>query len=133
MFLKKISYNTYQPPYPSDEAENAKIKIGDEVRVSRARNPLHHRKMFAILRMYFDNQSKYSNEDIARQILTIKAGYVDWVDGADGVKYPFAKSWAFDKMGQEDFSKMYDAIIEIISKELKITREEIEHNSKEYY
>jgi hypothetical protein len=131
MYLRK-THNGYYPAYPSDELESAKIKQGAEVKVTRARNSMHNRKMFAILNMYFDNQDKYANIDIARQILTIKAGFVEWVVGSDHVNYPFAKSWAFDKMGQEEFSKMYDAIIEIISKELKLTKDEVENHSKDY-
>jgi hypothetical protein len=131
MYLRK-THNGYYPAYPSDQIESDKIKDGTEFKVTRARNSMHNRKMFAILNMYFDNQDKYTNVSIARQILTIKAGFVEWVDGNNGIKYPFAKSWAFDKMGQEEFSKMYDAIIEIISKELKLTKDEVENHSKDY-
>ncbi len=132
MFLKKINSNTYQPPYPSDEAENSKIKIGEEVRVSRARNPLHHRKFWAIMRCAYANQDKYDDIEIMRQITLMKAGHVVFVDGTDGRQYPIAKSIAFDKCSQNEFEGIYTACLNVLAKEMGITVAQLENESKEY-
>lgn len=132
MFLKKISFNTYQPPYPSDEAENARIKIGDEVRVSRARNPMHHRKFFAILHCAFENQDKYDDMEIFRQVVLMKSGHVVFIEGTDGKTYPLPKSISFDKCSQDEFETIYGAALQVLSKEMGITVAELENESQNY-
>lgn len=133
MILVKQHNSSYSPAYRSDIDESDKIKVGEEVRATRARNPKFHRLAFSLIKLGFDNQDHYKNADIYRQIISIKAGYVDWVEGKDGVKYPFARSWAFDKMGQKEFEEMFAAILEVISKELNTDDKSILANLENYY
>ncbi len=131
--LKKIDDGSYRPFYRGDVIASDKIKVGDEVKATKDRNPQFHRKAFALLKMAFENQDRYDNKDIFRQILTIKAGYVNWVKGDNGVDYPFAHSWAFESMGQDEFEEMYKAIKEVIIKELKITDQQILEEIQNHY
>lgn len=117
MYLIKKIDGSFIPAYPADHQEAAKIKPGEEVRATRTRNPDLHRKLFAMLRLGFENQDKFTNIDIYRQVLTMKAGFVHWVKGTDGREYPFPASWSFDSMDQTSFEKLYEAILEVICRE----------------
>lgn len=127
MFLVKKG-NAYFPAYPADHEESQKIKDGEEIKATRARNPLFHRKFFALLKLGFDSQDKFDNFDIYRMVQIMKAGHVVFAKGTDGKEYPLPKSISFDKMGAAEFESVYSSVLTVISKETKLTSEEIQNN-----
>jgi len=126
MFLTKLNTGDYRPTYSSDLDESAKVKVGEEIRGTRARNVKHHRKCFALIKLGFDNQDKFTDISIYRMVLTIKAGFVVWVDGKDKKKYPLPESISFESMSQRRFDEFYSAILTVIMAETKLTDKEIE-------
>lgn len=124
MFLTKKG-GVFVPSYPADYEEASRVKDGEEVKATRARNVEFHRKGMALLKLAFDNQDKYDNFNIYRQIITMKAGFVIWVEDKQGKKQPFAESLSFDSMGAKKFEEWYNAVLTVICKEVGLTSEEI--------
>lgn len=119
--------NAYFPSYPADHTESQKVKEGEEVQAKRARNPGHHRKFFALLNLGFSSQDKIDNFEIYRMVTLMKAGHVVFVKGTDGKDHPLPKSISWDKMGQEEFERVYSAVLTVICKEVGLTSEEIQN------
>ncbi len=125
MYLVKTKYGSYLPAYPADQEASAKVKIGDEVKATRARNPMFHRKFMALIRMMFENQDEIQNEEVFRKAMTINAGYFDEVKNHAGVVVPIPRSIAFDSMSAEDFEKLYSAMIDVAAVKLQAAPETI--------
>lgn len=127
MYLTKLKSGLYAPSYPADHDESSKVNPGEEVSAKRARNVEFHRKSFALLKLGFDNQDTYDDFSIYRQVVTIKAGFVKWAKGKDGVNYPFAESLSFESMSAEKFEQWYNAVLTIIAKQTSTEKKDIEN------
>ena len=133
MILIKQEDGRYSPAYNSDRTASDKIKVGTEVYATKARNPDFHRKGMALLRLGFENQDKFDDFEIYRQVTTLRAGFFHWVEGKDGRPYPLPHSLSFEKMNAEEFEKWYSAVRTIISAEIGIKGTDIEKNIQNYY
>lgn len=133
MMLTKNSEGLYVPSYNADKVLSDKIKVGSEVYASKRRNPEFHRKGMKLLQMGFDNQDKFDEFEIYRQVITMRAGFVSWVSGTDGKEHPLPKSLSFDKMNSEEFEKWYNAIKVVIAADCKINGNDIEFEIKHNY
>lgn len=133
MHLRKRSDGLFEPSYNRDRDEAIKVKTGEEVTASRKRNVAWTRKAFALLHLAHDNQDKYTDFEIFRQVITMKAGFVNFVDGRDGAPHPLPKSISFENMNQQEFEKWYSAIKEVIKKEIKISDKDITEQIENYY
>ena len=133
MILVKQDDGSYVPAYKSDQELSGKIKAGAEVYAAKARNPMFHRKGMGLLRLGFENQDKFDDFEIYRQIITLKAGFVHWVEGTDGKSYPLPHSLSFEKMDSEKFEEWYNAIKTVIAAEAKISGADIEGEIENFY
>lgn len=100
-----------------------KMSLGEcaYVQIRRARNPKLHRKFFALVQFAFDNwrvQDAPAAQNIERfrKDLTIAAGFYDVVLGIDGQTHLEAKSIAWDKMGEEEFTPLYEQVVEVLAR-----------------
>jgi len=125
MFLLKTERG-YFPASPSDEAESSKIKIGSEVRVTRARNSQFHRKAMALIRMLYENQDQEPREEVHRKITIINCGYYDEAVNKDGVVVPIPRSISFEAMDAAEFEKFYAALLDVAVVKLKSSPEIIQ-------
>jgi len=133
MFLVKQKNGSFIPAYNSDWEASKKIKAGDEVTATKARNIKFHRKGFALLNLGFENQDKYENFDIYRQVITMKAGFVHYAINKDGSKYALPQSLSFEKMNAETFERWYNATLTVISKEAELHSTDIEAEIASFY
>lgn len=133
MNLVKTKSGVFIPAYPSDHDAAKKIKEGEEVYATKARNPDFHRKVMSLFQLGFENQQEYDNFDIYRQSVTLKAGYVIYVRGKDNELHAFAESLSFASMSQDKFEKLFAAVLEVISKETKTSGKEIKENLASYF
>jgi len=133
MYLVKQDNGSYIPSHNSDYAESQKVKVGQEVRATRARNVGHHRKTFALIKLGFESQDKFDDIAIYRMVLTMKAGFVTFVKGTDGKEHPLPNSISFEAMSQSQFEDYYAAILTVISKETKLSGGEIESELASFY
>lgn len=91
-------------------------KHGDLVRVdlSRPRNPMHHRKGMALLRILFDNQDRHRNFNTFRTEIKIRLGcYDELVTAAGKIVYT---PWRLDfaAMDQETFqTRFYGPLVQL--------------------
>lgn len=108
------------PASGSDRELLDKIKPGTTVllTLTRPRNILFHRKFFGLVNYLFDcwepDESKAAkNVETFRKDLTILAGYFDEVIGIDGAVKVKAKSISFASMYEDEFEKLYSAVIDV--------------------
>ena len=108
---------------------------------SFARNPRFHRKMFALFKFVFDalpepepiqfrgNEiTPLLNFDVARKELTIMAGFYEVVGKIDGSAKAVAKSLSYASMDNEEFAKVYSAVIDVALRVLpySMTKEQLD-------
>lgn len=127
----------------SDEAEDLhrNTKIGHLIHADfkRIRNPLFHRKFFALLRLAFDAwepgeiTSRYGvpekNFDRFRKDLIILSGRYHVVVRLDGSTVIEPESISFANMSQDEFEKVYSSVIDVIISKIPAlgdSREEID-------
>jgi len=128
------------PADPATQEYVRKIKMGSILHgdFTKARNPLFLKKFFALLNLAFDYwqpgelSDKYGsvekNFEQMREDLTILAGYYERhfrVDGSVRVK---AKSISFANMEEDEFSKLYQAVLTVVLNKIMIQfeREEVD-------
>lgn len=104
-----------QPAHEDGETWLRKQKASKHFKANMksSRNPDHHRKAFALLKIVLDNQDRYTNiEDVLIEF-KLKSGHYQEHITTKGVLMYIPKSIAFDEMGQEEFEEMYEKWIDI--------------------
>lgn len=138
LMMKTIS--GWAPANKAASDEHEKQRVGQTIggKFTKVRNAAFHRKLFALLNIAFDMwepgeiNSKYGvpekNFDQFREDLTILAGFYKIVIRADGTTRPIAKSISFAKMDDNEFERLYSAMIDVILKHIipKSSRSEID-------
>jgi hypothetical protein len=127
--------SAYVPGDPSTEEWDQKIKIGENVHgpFRKMRNPLFHRKFFALLNLAFEYwepgeiNSKYGvpekNFDRFRKDLTILAGHYHIVARLDCTAGPEADSISFGNMDQDTFERLYNSVLNVILKKINVLKD----------
>lgn len=105
---------------PADEdAESLlqSIAMGEcvEVTVHRRRNPKHHRKLFALLKIVVENtDGRWPNTDALKEDLKMATGLFEKRASISGKVYFVPKSISFASMDQAEFSRWYDQAVDVI-------------------
>lgn len=113
------------PATDEDMEKLLKVKKGEvaEVNVKVLRNYRFHKKYFALIKTAYNFLTEPQREffhnsvDGFRYTLEVAAGYYDEfysVTRQEWIQKP--KSIAFDKMDEAEFSKLYEAVVNIIFK-----------------
>lgn len=104
--------------HPADHlaAEDLRgLKNGETVRaqITRPRNAGHHRKFFALMKVVFDNQSRYPTLKHLVDAIKLAIGHCDErkVDGKDIV---VLRSISFAKLDQSGFEQFYDRVLDLV-------------------
>lgn len=105
--------------WPADEESTEytkKLTVGEVIGagVRKARNYKFHKKFFALLKVGFDNQDKYTSPEAFREEVTIRAGWYTTHLHLDGSASLHAKSISFGRMDELEFEKLYSAAIDVI-------------------
>lgn len=115
--------------YPADELEAEKIKgikaaVLVRAEVKQVRNPMFHRKFFALLRVGFDAfnppPSEYKGFPVQkdfeqfREDVTIAAGFFTVTYRINGDTRVKAKSIRFGRMSPESFERLYSAVANVL-------------------
>jgi len=127
--------NTFKVAYDSDYETLKKIKVGDllECEIRKPRNYKFHKKFFALLNLVYQNQEIYNDIDDLREDLTVASGFYVSRTSIQNYQIKKAKSISFAKMSEEDFSKFYNAIVDVIVKYFKFDKESIKENIEQFY
>ena len=138
--MKLFLLNTRQglkPMYDEDYDEKKKLKIDEvyEAEIRLPRNLRFHRKYFALIRCSWEylteQQQKFFKNDIEvfRKSLEVTAGWCEPVYAIDSQEWYHApKSIAFDKMKEDEFEHLYNAVRDILFRAIipQISKEEFE-------
>lgn len=133
MYLVKKKDGSFTPSDNNDYNEAKKVKVGEYVKCTRTRNVKHHKKAFALLNLWFENQDRFQEFEIARKVITIRAGYYDIAPTKDGEPYYIPKSLSFENMSQSDFEKWYEATLNIVAKDLEQSPDAIQAELAGFY
>lgn len=116
----------------------AKIKHGDLVfvEVKRGRNVAHHRKLFALLQIVFENQDHYKSVDDILTAFKLRTGHYKVKRFIlDGVPFDYyePKSISFAALSQEAFEPVYTKMVDFLVSEVipGLGREELERQVME--
>ncbi len=125
MKMLMMKQGLYLIPCFDSDAENLKacrLKNGEtyQVEIKRPRNIDHHRKMFALYNLCFENQQTFECLEDMRYYLTCKAGYYKRVETLTG-EMIIPKSISFAKMDQTEFNLLYKATLNAVCNFLDIT------------
>lgn len=96
------------------------IKKGETVTavVRRNRNPKHHRKLFALLKIVFDNQDTFATTHELLGALKMSTGLFETGKTIEGIPFAVPKSINFASMCQADFEEWYAKVVEVILKKI---------------
>ena len=131
--MKLLVTNTEKgllPKYDSDFEEKKRLKIGEDFwcDIKRARNYEFHKKFFALMKIGCENSKNVTMPlDAYRKYATIKAGYFKTYKTPKGL-FVEAESISFDSMSQDEFEKLYSAVLDFIIQDTEATKEDIESN-----
>lgn len=129
-------------PFDQQAAEYiTTLKTGQAVKAkfAKMRNSQFHKKLFALLNVAFDAweplEATYKGQVVAKQFnkfrgdVTVLAGYYDTSIDLKGEVKLTPKSISFSKMSEDDFSKLYSAVIDVILARIlkKYSREDLDH------
>jgi len=116
-----------KPLYDSDLEEKKKLKIGQEYEceIRVVRNYQFLKKFMALCWLGFHNQDWCEQFEHYRKWLTMKAGFVDIIATPTGTMYE-AKSISFSAMDEVEFERVYQAVIDVLMKEIGIEKRDIE-------
>lgn len=101
----------------------ATIKIGREVLITirRARNPRHHRLLFAALRKVVDNTDRWANEETLLDELKLATGLAEIrVNLLTGRPYAIPASISFAAMDQLKFSQWFERATPILAQSIGV-------------
>jgi len=108
----------------------AGIKLHETVTASirRPRNGKHHRKLFALLKLVFDNQNTFATTEQLLDALKLATGLFDVGKTVDGIPFASPKSISFAAMDQNAFEQWYDKAIEVVLTKIipNMNREDLE-------
>lgn len=124
------------PVYDSDLENYCKIPLNEEFEIeyTNKRNLKFHKKIFALYKLAFENQSDYRSLDDMRRDISIVSGFYDEVvNKITGEIIKVAKSISFAKMDETEFSELYEKTKDTISKWLGIDNETIENEIMQFY
>lgn len=116
-------------PYGQEASEKlTKVKVGRilNAKVTQPRNPMFHRKVFALYGISYDHwaetmpKQQYKGQDVEplfdrhRKDLTILAGYYTPVFDLEGGLHLEAQSISFANMDQETFEALFSKLINVV-------------------
>lgn len=121
--------------HDSDYEEAKKVKTGEAYfyEVKKPRNYKFHRKFFALIKLVFDNQERYSNMEYLRKDLIICSGYYDKRYDLHGVEVYEAQSLSFSSMDEDEFSELYNSVVDTICREFNFDKQNIIDNVSQYF
>ncbi len=122
----KVSGSRHKFLIPSDAAALGVLdgyKIGDVIRVqvSKPRNPKHHAKYWALLKLVHDGtavQDIYPTVNKLHHAIKGALGYFSEVKLPDGKIFHVVDSIAYESMDQQAFEEFYGKVLDLITTQI---------------
>jgi len=114
----------------ADKQVVEKLGVGDVISISysKVRDPLSHRRYFAMIRIGFENQSFYKLERTYRKAMEMKAGYFISAKLQIGNQIVWRKwpdSIAYERLAEPDFVELKKEVCEIIQEDLEMQEDDL--------
>lgn len=108
--------NRLAPADPISEESIRQLKNGETVTANlrRPRNPRHHKLLFALLKIVYENQEAYPTTQELLSAIKMATGLFDTGKTVDGIPYAIPKSISFASMDQTSFAEWYDKALDVI-------------------
>lgn len=92
------------------------MKEGEIVtaKITRPRNPKHHRKFFVLLGIVFEAQDRYPTMEHLLDAIKIGIGHFDTVHLTKNHEVIKTRSISFGSMDQASFEQIYDKVVRLI-------------------
>lgn len=135
LILIKQLNNTFKVAYNSDFERLKHIKVGQHImcEIRKPRNIKFHRKFFALMDMVYQNQEVYKNKEDLRQDLIVEAGFFEVRHDFRGVEHHKPKSISFSSMDEDEFTELYERVLDTIVKVFAWDKEDIKENIEQYF
>lgn len=134
LYLQK-TMGGLKPMYDSDLDKYKKIPfdIPLEFDVKLARNAKFHNKYFAMLGMAFENQEEFKSFESFREAVQIGAGFIVRKQRLHGEEQIDSKSISFANMDQEEFDRLYVAVLDTIIDYFKFPKNGFKEELAKFY
>ncbi len=86
--------------------------------IRQPRSLPQHRFLFSLIRFTAKAAPTEVSEHALRSWLTVRTGHVEELPLGFGKSYAAPRSWAFDKMDQGEFQKVFDDVVRLILTEI---------------
>lgn len=116
IIMEKTPQNTLAASDAVGSEDISKIPLGEEVfvKITRPRNPRHHRLAFALLNVVFDAQDRYATLDGMLDAIKVAVGHCDERTTLDGKLFIVPRSISFSAMDQTAFKQFYDKMLKVV-------------------
>jgi hypothetical protein len=134
--LVKKTHGGLKPCYDTDYEIYSKIQINEEfvIDYKKNRNAKFHRKLFALLKLFYENQDVYNNiEDLRLDLIKESGRFEEVTNIFTGEVFKKANSISFGSMDEVTFTLLYEDCKTIICKHLGIGKALIEEEIHQYY
>jgi len=111
--LKKTGEGAAFPDNEFDRDKFDKVPIGADIKCEyvKTRNLKNHKRYFAFIKILFDSQEKFKDENVFRKYLEVRAGYgIPAVIG--DVKMIMPDSIAYDRLDETEFKQVFSRVID---------------------
>lgn len=134
LYLVK-TFGGLKPAYDSDNERFKKIPfdVPLEYNVKVPRNPLFHKKFFAMLKMAYENQEEFRHPEHFRKSMMLRSGNSEEEQRCDGEIALVPKSIAFDNMEEYEFQEVYISVLDTIIEYFKWPRKGFEEEIAKFY
>lgn len=124
--MEIIVYKKGSNLIPLDEYQEYLYKLENgfyKIQIEKERNIGHHRKFFAILKVWAEYKNLALEEALV--VLKILLGEVQMVE-YEGREITILKSINFERMDEVEFTDFYNKALTFISAEMGVSKEELE-------
>ena len=101
-------------PISAEIIANIKLRETVTASIRRPRNPKHHRKLWALLSVVFENQTAFATVEDLLNAIKLATGLFDTGKTVDGVPYVVPQSISFASMDQNRFEQWYEKALDVI-------------------
>ena len=135
--------NRIKPLYNSDYDVFKKVKKNTALRfeVVQQRNYEFHKKLFALINLGYENQefTAVDKDGVTvtvsfehyRKLVILKAGFYDIIQTEKGVVY-MPQSISYSSMDNAEFEELFNAILDVIAKQLNTAPHEIRNQVDDF-
>ena len=128
MYLIKNKSGLYSPVDDSDFEASKGVGVGGVVSAKVSRNWQFHKKLMALFNIGWENQELFKTFDGYRYAKTMEAGFKVTDGGMDR-----AESLSFDTMGAEKFEKVFNAVLDVLAKDMDNAPEDLKREVEQFY